>query len=341
MKKIKSKIRYVIMLPFMIMYLIKRFINDGIRFYLYSSVQASIFYGRSNNILEREEKLKALVIADYHKIEKALALKDPRPGFGVAVVQRLVDNSNEYLSKFGYNETLQVALTCLQEYQLFNKKYKSMDSCLDDRINKIVSTYKFNEYKYRGGTRNVSRKDILTRSKVDLTDFFASRYSIRNFSSDALNFEDLKKAVIMAQKAPSVCNRQSSKAYLFNKREHIDKVLSYQSGCASFSGSVNAVYVVTSNIETFFSVDERNQCWIDGGLFAMSLVYALHSLGIGSCCLNWCVTKNSDDLLHDVIGISKSEAVIMLIACGNYPDDFKVAMSSRKPLDEVLITEQL
>ena len=145
----------------------------------------------------------------------------------------------------------------------------------------------------------------------------------------------------MAQKTPSVCNRQSSKVYLFHNKDDVNKVLSYQNGCASFAKSVQAVYIVTSNLESFISTDERNQCWIDGGLFAMSLLYALHSLGIGSCCLNWCATKKSDDLLHSAAGISKSEVVIMLIACGNYPNDLRVARSVRRPLDEVLRTKSL
>ncbi len=341
MKKIKSSMRYFLTLPFMILYLVKRFIDDVVRFYLYSSVHASIFYGRSNNTLDKQEKLQAVIIADYHKIEKGLALKDPRPGFGVAVVQRLLDNYNEYLNKFGHSETLQVALTCLLEYQSFNKKNQSMNSTLNDEISKIVSTCNLNEFEDNGGTYNITRADIISRSKIDLSNFFASRHSIRNFSSSSLSLSDLKKAVKMAQKTPSVCNRQSSKVYLFHNKDDVNKVLSYQNGCASFAKSVQAVYIVTSNLESFISTDERNQCWIDGGLFAMSLLYALHSLGIGSCCLNWCATKKSDDLLHSAAGISKSEVVIMLIACGNYPNDLRVARSVRRPLDEVLRTKSL
>ncbi len=34
---------------------------------------------------------------------------------------------------------------------------------------------------------------------------------------------------------------------------------------------------------------ERNHIWIDGGLFSMTLAFALHSLNLGSCMLNICM----------------------------------------------------
>ena len=37
-------------------------------------------------------RLRALITIDYHKLEKGLALRHPRPGFGLWVVERLLRN---------------------------------------------------------------------------------------------------------------------------------------------------------------------------------------------------------------------------------------------------------
>ena len=57
---------------------------------------------------------------------------------------------------------------------------------------------------------------------------------------------------------------------------------------------------------------ERNQGWIDGGMFAMSLIYAFHALGIGTCCLNWAVDSRTDRTLRSVVSMPDHEAVIMM-----------------------------
>ena len=76
--------------------------------------------------------------------------------------------------------------------------------------------------------------------------------------------------------------------------------------------------------------------WVDGGLFSMSLVYALHSLGIGTCCLNLCVPASADRKLHRITGIPDSEAAIMMIAAGHLPERLQVAESVRRPVSETL-----
>lgn len=72
-------------------------------------------------------------------------------------------------------------------------------------------------------------------------------------------------------------------------------------------------------------------------MFSMSLVYGLHSLGLGTCYLNWSVKNKQDKELKMIAGIPDSDLVIMMITVGYLPEEFKVAQSPRKPLKEVLI----
>lgn len=73
----------------------------------------------------------------------------------------------------------------------------------------------------------------------------------------------------------------------------------------------------------------------------MSLIYALHSLGLGTCCLNWSVTKDQDQSLRSIIEVEESDAVIMMIAVGHLKDTFKVAKSARKPVKEFISFENI
>ena len=77
---------------------------------------------------------------------------------------------------------------------------------------------------------------------------------------------------------------------------------------------------------------ERNQCWIDGGMFAMSLVLGLHAQGLGTCFLNWSKSAPEDKAMRALLQLPPQEAIITLIAVGNLPRSLSVAKSVRPPL---------
>jgi nitroreductase len=81
---------------------------------------------------------------------------------------------------------------------------------------------------------------------------------------------------------------------------------------------------------------ERNEIWVDGGMFSMSLVYALHSLGLGTCCLNLCQNASEENRLRALVGITPHHSPVMMIAVGNIPETLSVAHSQRKLVKEVL-----
>jgi nitroreductase len=283
-----------------------------------------------------QTQLLALITMDYHRIEKGLALREPRLRFGPQVIERLLANLREYQSRYGLDETGHVALNALSAYYKFNagqgigdeQLYQAITALREQSVNAENCTL-------QGGTIEITKQDIYEATKHDLQKFFELRYSIRQFAPDDVDMNLIEKAVVMAQKTPSVCNRQSAKVYVFSQQEDKQKVLSYQNGNRGFGDQASKVLIVTSDLQHFTSVGERNQCWIDGGMFSMSLVYALHSLGLGTCCLNWSVENNVDQNLRDAAGIPESEAVMMMIAVGHLP--LKVAQSPRKPINDVMV----
>jgi nitroreductase len=67
----------------------------------------------------------------------------------------------------------------------------------------------------------------------------------------------------------------------------------------------------------------------------MSIIYALHSLGIASCCLNWSQLPKNDLRFRHSLEIKNNHTVIMMLAIG-YPDENNnVCVSARRPFNEV------
>jgi nitroreductase len=110
-----------------------------------------------------------------------------------------------------------------------------------------------------------------------------------------------------------------------------------QGGARGFGENAGVLMVVASNLHCFFGPHERRQAWIDGGLFAMSLLYSLQSLGLGSCPLHCSFRPRQERAFRKLTGIPASEALIMAIAAGQMPERTKVTTSARRPLDEVLV----
>ncbi|OFX17548.1 MAG: hypothetical protein A2Z18_05620 [Armatimonadetes bacterium RBG_16_58_9] len=73
--------------------------------------------------------------------------------------------------------------------------------------------------------------------------------------------------------------------------------------------------------------------YIDAALASMSLVHALETLGLGTCCINWPEIESQERELASLLNLQPEERGILLI-CVGYPDpDGTVARSTKKGLD--------
>lgn len=315
---------------------------DGLAFVRYSSASSYLFGGYSHGFIRAQAGLRALIMADCHKLEKGLSLSNRRGYFGLGVAERLIRNLEEY--KFDSKDTLglQDVFSCLREYREFLTEKPGGPASASEVVKKIdrLLSARLSQEKV-GGTFVVESALSHAQSKLDLTNFFMSRHSVREFAPGAVDLKLLVQAVRLAQRAPSVCNRQSWRVYSYRNADDARKVLSFQGGNQGFRDSISNVLVVTSDLSTFISPEERNQSWVDGGLFSMSLVYALHSLGIGTCCLNWCVTPEQDAKFKAFSKIPETQRIIMFIAFGHLKERFSVACSERYPVDQVLFDQSL
>lgn len=308
--------------------------------YLYDFNRVRRFSGVNNQ--KSRDILKAKITMNYHRIEKGLSLSNTRVGFGAWAISQLIPDLDYYIKNYSPDQTTEIAINALNEYINFNKSHNLTDSKLEETIKKLgIDQQNYDNRHNQGGTKEITSAEIYNFSKLDLSKFFQNRYSIRNFSDEPVDLDLIEQAILMAQKTPSVCNRQSCRVYVFTEKEDKLKVLAHQNGNRGFTEQIDKVLVVTSQLPYFLTVGERNQCWIDGGMFAMSLIYALHSLGLGTCCLNWSVEKQQDLALKKTANIPESDSIIMLIGVGNLPKILKVAQSPRRDISEVMQVKKL
>ncbi len=170
-------------------------------------------------------------------------------------------------------------------------------------------------------------------SSFDL--FSASRKSIRNFTSELIPESTIHKAITIAINAPSVCNRQASKVYYIDDKKLIDDCLRIQDGLRGYTENIMQLLIVTCDRNYFYTVGERNQFYIDGGIFVMNLLYSLHFYEIANCPANWGKTVKDERKLEVILEIPKSEKIICFIPIGKALDNFKVTLSKRRELEEV------
>jgi nitroreductase len=309
--------------------LITEFARDWSRFGNFSG------YMNANKFAE---SLLSEIMIDYHRLEKGLSLANTRPGFGKDVSLRLISNVSFYLDKMPCNFTITDALETIESYLEYQ------NSC-NTSIPEVVEAYKILILSYNlqdkcrepFATETTTRNQIHASSKFDYKNFITSRHSIRNFSDKPVTTEQLLDSIDLARYAPSVCNRQSWKVHIVTERKQIARIIQIQKGAITFAEKIPSLFIISSDLRRFVSAGERNQPWVDGGIFVMSQLLALHAQGLGACCLNWCGGRHADRALHKALSLNPSEVVIAVIAVGHMEEEFSVAKASKIPVSEIAI----
>lgn len=253
----------------------------------------------------------------YHGIEKGLSLTNPRYRFGIEKIERLIAMVNEHISRFGLDSTAIAASSAIAAYDTANDTDFAIR--LHARHQTIDDT--------SGGVKSV-RPQVFP----DAISFLKSRTSVRQYTGEEVPRSKIEEAVSVAQNAPSVCNRQGSKVWAFDKPE----VLALQPGNSGFGHTAAWGLVVTSDLKAFSGSGERHQAWCDGGMFAMALLYGLHALGLGACPLAWTASPRRDREVRRLLNIPDNEVIVMFISVGNVADEYSVAKSYRKELGKAL-----
>lgn len=284
--------------------IVNEFALDRERFAKHSTPKDTLF-----STADKDYEYLTQIDRDVHRVEKGLALRSPKRPFGKDLKIRLNFLKERISSQDQTADTISRALRDLEQWN--NGEQASPDSAPE-----------FAPY--------------ITPKEFNLRDFFWGRKSIRVFSNTPVDRKLITEAVDLARNSPSVCNRQSWRVYAIDTPDLLAKALPLQNGNESFRSEIQMALVITSDLNKFSSAGERNQVWIDGGLFSMSLAWALHGLGLGTCMLNWSVTNSQSDKLRETVGIGANEEIMMMMAVGHPEANIRYARSEKKSTNEIL-----
>lgn len=281
-----------------------------------------------------KEKLASYLQKQFHVIEKGLALPEPRPGFGRAKIDDIITNAVAYIQNYGFDSLMLSLNTTLEEYLVFNKENEQdFNTPFYSRIIQFTKKHKANNK--TGGTKIVNKKQVLKTIDIDFESFLKSRNSVRDFSKEPVNTTDVVDAVSLAKFAPSVCNRQGWHVHLYENKDKIQALLTLQNGNRGFSDSINKLIIITGDTHAFTKY-ESNQIFIDGGIFTMNLMLALHAKGIGSIALNTDIPYVIEKRMKKEGAIPEHERLIMYLGIGMLKDEYKVAVSHRKDTKDIV-----
>lgn len=287
-----------------------------------------------------ENTLLARVTQEYHRIEKGLSHKYFRFGFGERAVKELNLNLNKYYNA-GYNlenSRVKTALSVLNKYIEKHKDYEIDLEYIKVTLNKY-NFYDNNSFKDEyelGGVTTYSKDLTLKMNYGNFANLSKSRHSVRFFNSSDVSSDDVLDAISIAQKTPSVCNRQGWYVRLVKSKSTIELFRKVHNGFSSESQNLNCFLTITFRKDFFSYPLERNQGYTDGGLFSMSLLYALTSKGFATCPLNANLTRRNEKLLRRALKIGKGESLVMFIAVGYYEDTFTSPNSNRDDVKDVV-----
>lgn len=254
--------------------------------------------------------LETQLTLDYHRVEKGLTFKNPKRPFGTSMREHLA-------------ELLPLAL----------RGDDSGAVWLRSAVDADVALAQWNSQ----GTIDDQVAPV-RQAGFELPDpegFFSSRRSVRNFSDETVADDLLNRAVAMAVNSPSVCNRQPWQVRLL-RGEQITRARAFQNGNRGID-PIPILAVVTVDARMFNGRGERNQAWIEGGIFATSLVYAFHALGLDSCMLNMSVPNSVAAGLRKELGIDDHDLIVMMIAIGHAAKGARTPRSMRRTVEGVRV----
>lgn len=161
------------------------------------------------------------------------------------------------------------------------------------------------------------------------------RRSVRWYQDKPVPRESIDRAIEVAKLSPSACNRQPFSFRIFDDPEKAREIGAIPMGTVGFSQNFPCLIVIVGDLRAYYSERDRHVIYIDAGLAAMALQFALEVQGISSCCINFPDIEPRERMMAGALGLTVNQRPIMCMSLG-YPDPTgQVPYSQKKSLDEI------
>jgi nitroreductase len=146
----------------------------------------------------------------------------------------------------------------------------------------------------------------------------------------------VQAAVEMAKYSASACNRQYIKLHYYPTGKMRQNVIKYALGKGGLYLEGVNTFIVTFDVNGLSGAGERNQGYFNAGLYSTNLVNAFHSLGIGTCFIQFANSVKDEEDLKRMNQIPEYERIAVILFAGYYDEKSIFAVSPRKDLNELL-----
>ncbi|WP_048727048.1 nitroreductase family protein [Carnobacterium sp. 1290_CSPC] len=285
------------------------------------------------------DNLRGKITLHYHSIEKGMSNKNIRLGFGQRAFRDLFYSMDSFM-ELGYpsdDERFLSAVNIIRAYVKYHDDHNFEVENVREHLTRYLKYCENQELNDPKPNRTVNLENIKNTLNYPFDQFSSSRMSVRDYENSIVNLELVEEAINIASHTPSVCNRQPWKVYVIENKDKIVEALNIQKGLnLNERNNVPLLLAITVDTSYYSSDKERNEPFVDGGLFSMSLLYALHFKGLAACSLN--ANMSNKDLIeeHKLLGTKNSERLIMFVSVGNYTEKVIAPLSDRDSFENYI-----
>lgn len=265
-----------------------------------------------------------------HALEKGMSIGGVKVGFGKQKVKSLLNDLQHYLNIGGHLEFVNDSCLIIQEYVAFNMQ---LGADMDDVAQLFKTFCNKNDVrltqKSEAGIYVKKKEQVISECNSSFDVFSQSRFSVRDFAKEKIDFTKVLDALKMCQRTPSACNRQSYKIYVYKDEVLKNQISQLQGGCKGFYEDMQVAILICGD-QRGYNINELHQVYVDGGMYAMNLLYALHYEGLAAIPLTMGQKQGKLRMIKKAMGIPAYEMPCVLIGVGSYKEEYKVAVSKRK-----------
>ena len=106
-------------------------------------------------------------------------------------------------------------------------------------------------------------------------------------------------------------------------------------GIKGYAHGIQMLIVVVGNLDAYFDERDRHLIYIDASLSNMTFMFALETLGLSSCAINWPDIESLEVKMEKILALEKYQRPLMCMAVGYADPNGKVAFSEKRNLEYI------
>lgn len=304
-------------------------------FLTFNREQYAVLRGRRDYYrnLSRARRTSIELRRNIHRLEKGIIMQPRRDIFARDYIGETIEFYERAIMQYGDDKKscdtneLEWATSVLQ-------RYFDLSATGDERVDEMRARFERVKDSYKSTGESVPYKSADRKAHSvtfdDMQALAKHRRSVRWFTKKKVARSDLDKALAVAAQSPTACNRMPYEYRIFDDPKLVKEVADIPFGAGGYSHQIPTVAVVVGKLDSYFSPRDRHAIYVDSSLSAMSFMYALDTLGISSCVINWPDFEPLELKMQKQLGLAPDERVVMLIAIGYADPDGEIPYSMKK-----------